>query len=361
MTDWPGWQGQADPGGVVLAVARVPVQSSQPGEAAPSPQAWDSPRASAQPAGTGSADDVVQAITLRVAILALAAAVLAAIAGAVAADRLVRPLRRLETAAAAVSDGDLERRSGLAGRRDEIGDLARAFDRMADTLATSEATQRRFLQDAIHELRTPLTVIEATTSAIIDGVYEPEPRHLATIRGQARVLSRIIDELRTISLAEGRGLDLRPEPVEVASTLRRVAEGFRARGEEAQIAIEVDAPEALVVVADPERLRQMLGSLVDNAMRHTPAGGAITLAGSAEAGPAVRLHVRDTGTGVAAEDQPHVFERFYQADASRDRARGASGLGLAIVKAITEAMGGRVGVASTPARGADFWIELPSA
>ena len=354
MTDWPGWMGQAGPGGVVLAVARVPAPSSPPGQPAPSPQA------SGQPVGTGSADDVVRAITLRVAALALAATVVAVILGAFAADRLVRPLRRLEAAAAAVSDGDLERRSGLAGRSDEVGDLARAFDRMADTLATSEATQRRFLQDAIHELRTPLTVIEATTSAIIDGVYEPEPRHLATIRGQARVLSRIIDELRTISLAEGRGLDLRPEPVEVASTLRRVAEGFRARAEEARIALEVDAPEALVVVADPERLRQMLGSLVDNAMRHTPAGGAITLAGSAQTG-AVRLHVRDTGTGVAPEDQPHVFERFYQADASRDRARGSSGLGLAIVKAITESMGGHVGVASTPSRGADFWIELPTA
>ena len=355
MTEWPGMQGQADPGGVVLAVARVPAPAGPPAPAAASPQP------SAAPADPVSQEDLTWAITLRVAALALAATVVAVVLGAFAADRLVRPLRRLEAAAAAVSDGDLERRSGLAGRPDEIGDLARAFDRMADTLATSEATQRRFLQDAIHELRTPLTVIEATTSAIIDGVYEPEPRHLATIRGQARVLSRIIDELRTISLAEGRGLDLRPEPVEVASTLRRVAEGFRARGEEAQIAIEVDAPEALVVVADPERLRQMLGSLVDNAMRHTPAGGAITLAGSAQAGPAVRLHVRDTGTGVAAEDLPHVFERFYQADASRDRARGASGLGLAIVKAITEAMGGRVGVSSTPARGADFWIELPAA
>jgi signal transduction histidine kinase len=231
---------------------------------------------------------------------------------------------------------------------------------VADALETSDTSRRRFLQDAVHELRTPLTVIEATTSAVIDGVYEPEPRHLETIRSQARLLARIVDDLRTTSLAEAGGLELRREPTEVASTLGRVAEGFRARAENAGITLVVEAPEALVVEADAERLRQMLGSLVDNAMRHTPTGGTITLAASAGTG-IVRSHVRDTGPGVAPEDLSHVFERFYQADLSRDRARGSSGLGLAIVKAITTAHGGTVGVTNAPGGGADFWIELPIA
>ena len=256
--------------------------------------------------------------------------------------------------------GDLAQRSGIAERSDEIGALGRSFDLLAETLEVSETTRKRFLQDAVHELRTPITVIEATTSAIIDGVYNPEPRHIETIRSQARLLSRIVDDLRTISLAEAGVLELRREPTEVASTLRRVAEGFRARAEAGGVEIEVEAPEAVVVDADPEKLRQVLGSLVDNALRHTPVGGQIVLAASAGAA-GVRFDVRDSGPGVAAEDLPHVFERFYQADPSRDRARGSSGLGLAIVKALAEAHGGVVGVENVAPGGADFWIMLPAA
>ncbi len=382
-TSWPDWQGSTLRGDtswatiasstevviwskVTLAIARP---DRSPDEAMPG-TASASPAPSASPSPVGGAGsvaltpidtaDVTRATTLRIILIALVAALVASGIGLFAADRLVRPLRRLQVAASAVAAGDLGQRSGLADRTDEIGELGRSFDTMAVTLEASESARKRFLQDAVHELRTPITVIEATASAMIDGVYAPEPRHLETIRSQARLLSRIVDDLRTISLAEAGVLELRREPTEVASTLRRVAEGFRARADAGGITIGVEAPEAVVVDADPERLRQVLGSLVDNALRHTPAGGQITLAGStAPAG--VRLDVRDSGPGVAAEDLPHVFERFYQADPSRDRARGASGLGLAIVKALAEAHGGAVGVENSAPTGADFWIRLPAA
>jgi two-component system sensor histidine kinase BaeS len=379
-TMWPDWQGSTLGGEVVLAtipnaawarsevtlvVARIAVPVGEATADAASPSA--PPSASPSPVvGLGSTTqvpidtaDVTRATTLRIVLIALLAALIASGIGFFAADRLLRPLRRLQAAASAVAAGDLAQRSGLTDRTDEIGELGRSFDTMADALEVSEATRKRFLQDAVHELRTPITVIEATTSAIIDGVYNPEPRHIETIRSQARLLSRIVDDLRTISLAEAGTLELRREPTEVASTLRRVAEGFRARADTNGVGIEVEAPEAFVVDADPQKLRQVLGSLVDNALRYTPAGGRIVLAASVEA-RGVRFDVRDSGPGVAPEDLPHVFERFYQADPSRDRARGSSGLGLAIVKALAEAHGGVVGVENAAPGGADFWIMLPA-
>ncbi len=339
--------------GRAVAAAAGP---STPPSASPSPVVATG-STTAAPVDTA---DVVRTTTFRIVVIALLAALVASGLGFFVADRMVRPIRRLQAAAGAMAAGNLSQRSGIANRTDEIGALGRSFDVLAETLEVSETTRKRFLQDAVHELRTPITVIEATTSAIIDGVYNPEPRHIETIRSQARLLSRIVDDLRTISLAEAGVLELRREPTEVASTLRRVAEGFRARAEASGVEIEVEAPEAVVLDADPEKLRQVLGSLVDNALRYTPAGGQIVLAASAEAS-GVRFDVRDSGPGVAVEDLPHVFERFYQADPSRDRARGSSGLGLAIVKALAEAHGGIVGVENAVPSGADFWIRLPAA
>ena len=380
-TMWPDWQGSTPGGGAVfatittstkaasevtLAVARLPTPvdravtaaagPSAPPSASPGPPVGGG-RTPAAPVDTAG---VMRDTTLRIVGIALLAALVASGLGFLVADRMVRPIRRLQAAAGAMAAGDLAQRSGIAERTDEIGALGRSFDLLAETLEVSEAARRRFLQDAVHELRTPITVIEATTSAIIDGVYSPEPRHIETIRSQARLLSRIVDDLRTISLAEAGTLELRREPTEVASTLRRVAEGFRAKADAGGVRIDVDAPDAVVVNADPEKLRQVLGSLVDNALRYTPAGGRILLAASAGAG-GVRFDVRDSGPGVAVEDLPHVFERFYQADLSRDRARGSSGLGLAIVKALAEAHGGAVGVQNAVPSGADFWIQIPVA
>ncbi len=317
-------------------------------------------------------DDIRESMILTIVLVAGVAAVVASLSGVWAAGRLTRPIRRLEDAARAVAGGELTQRSGLADRDDELGDLGRSFDGMAAALERAEEDRRRFMQDAVHELRTPLAVVEATTSAVLDGVYDADDEHLRTIREQARLLSRIVDDLRTISLAEGGRLDLHPERVAVAAVLGDAARAVAARAVAAGQGVNVEPPApGLAVLADRDRVLQVLAALLDNALRHTPAGGRIVLAGHPGEGhpgdsrpvarPMVRLEVRDDGPGIAREDLPRVFERLYQADPARDRRTGSSGLGLAIVRALVEAQGGRVGAGPAPEGGALLWLELPGA
>ncbi len=327
------------------------------------------------PAAATSTSGVAQQTTIiRLILAAIAAAAVASLFGLIGAGRLVRPLTRLEQAAAAVARGDLGRRSCLADRSDEFGQLGRTFDSMAGQLQAADETRRRFLQDAAHELKTPLAVIDATSSAILDGVYTPERRHLQTIRDQSRVLARIVDDLRTISLAEGGNLPLERRRVEVRGMLDSVVAGFEARAAAGSVRLSAVAPADLIVEADPDRLRQILGALVDNALRHTPPNGSIRVSATTvtapgplliagRAGPArqaVRLAVDDTGEGIPIESLPRIFERFYQADPSRSRGTGTSGLGLSIVRALAEAHGWRVGAENRVEGGARLWVEIPA-
>ena len=303
------------------------------------------------------AQQVQQDTVIALIVVALAAAAGASMVGFAIARSVARPLCTLEEAAAAIAGGDLERRSGLAERTDEVGSLGRSFDGLAASLEGAEEDRRRFLQDVVHELKTPLAVIDATTSAVLDGVYRHEDRHLETIRGQARQLTRIVDDLRTIGLADSGVLPLRPVPTPLAPLLAELASAFAAAAAATGGSIVANAPADLVARADADRLRQAIAALLDNAIRHAP-GSPIAMDAAPRAG-GVRIEVRDRGPGIAAADLPHVFERFYQADTSRDRTAGTSGLGLAIVKAIAEAHGGSVGAASAPLGGARFWIDLP--
>jgi two-component system sensor histidine kinase BaeS len=312
----------------------------------------------AGPGGGLHAQEIQQETTITIIAVALAAAAGASILGVILARRLVRPLAQLEESAAAVAKGELQRRSGLADRGDELGALGRSFDTMAASLERTDAARRRFFQDAVHELKTPLTVIDATATAVLDGVYAHDDRHLETMRQQSRLLARIVDELRTVSLAEEGALVLRREPVAVDDLLAAAARSFRARADLAGVHLIVEAHPPLVVRADHDRVTQVLSALMDNALRHTPRAGAITLRAVAE--PAVaRLEVQDTGPGVAAVDIDHVFERFYRADRARDRSSSSSGLGLAIVAALVRAHGGSVGVSNVVGGGACVWICLP--
>jgi two-component system sensor histidine kinase BaeS len=365
-----------------VPAATAAATSSAPAASQAAGGAGSSPTASAAP--SRSPEDVTPIVTtnngqaqtntiMRLILAAIAAAAVASLFGLFGAGRLVRPLTRLELAAAAVARGDLGRRSGLADRTDEFGQLGRSFDSMADELQSAEESRRRFLQDAAHELRTPLAVIQATSSAILDGVYTPERRHLETIRDQSRVLARIVDDLRTISLAEGGHLHLERRPVDTKKILDSVAAGFEARAAAGTIKLSIDAPEGLMVDADPDRLRQVIGALVDNALRHTPEGGSVRLAAAvATADPAgaprhgapkpvARLSVEDSGAGIPPASLARIFERFYQADPSRSHGSGTSGLGLSIVRALAEAHGGRAGAENRAEGGARLWIELPQA
>jgi two-component system, OmpR family, sensor histidine kinase BaeS len=306
------------------------------------------------------AQQVQQETTVTLIAIAVAAAAGASLVGIVLAARLADPLGRLAAAASEVARGNLGRRSGLAHRSDELGSLGRSFDAMATELEQAEASRRRFFQDAVHELKTPLAVINATTTAVLDGVYEHEDRHLTTIREQSRLLARIVDDLRTIGLAESRQLSLHLELADVGQLTAEVARAFAARVDEAGLRLELDVASNLVVCADADRLRQILGALLDNAIRHIPGGGYVLVEGRLSAGR-VRIGVRDSGPGIAPADLPHLFERFYQADTARDRSTGTSGLGLTIVKALVEAHGGAVGAENVSGGGTRFWIDLDDA
>ena len=174
---------------------------------------------------------------------------------------------------------------------------------------------------------------------------------------QSGLLARIVDDLRTISLAEAGDLPLHRAPVDVRPLLEDLARAFSGRAAESGITIDVDADDVLVVDGDMDRLRQALGALLDNAVRHTPRDGRVAIEGRTAADH-VRLTVHDSGRGIDPADMPYLFDRFYQADPSRDRSTGTSGLGLAIVRALIEAMGGTTGAENDPAGGARFWIEL---
>ncbi|MEI8334373.1 MAG: HAMP domain-containing sensor histidine kinase [Chloroflexota bacterium] len=306
------------------------------------------------------AQQVQQDTVLTMILVAIVAAVVASLVGIVLAGRIAEPLARLRVAAVAVAQGDLQRRSGLADRSDEIGSLGRSFDTMASELEEDAALRKRFFQDVVHELKTPLAVIDATATAVLDGVYTHEDRHLETIRAQSRLLARIVDDLRTISLAEAGQLPLRLSMVDVSRTAVALAQAFGARAQEAGVRIVVAVTPGLVVGADPDRLHQVLAALADNAIRHAPPDSDVVLESGPSGAGRVRLAVRDAGPGVAAADRPHVFDRFYQADVSRDRSAGTSGLGLSIVKALVEAQGGTVGVEDATPHGAVFWLELPA-
>ena len=306
-----------------------------------------------------------QETTNTIIVVAIVAAAVASLLGVLMARRIARPLQRLEATAAAVAHGDLEARSGLSGRADEIGSLGRSFDAMAADLARNDASRRRFFQDAAHEMKTPLAVIEATAAAVMDGVYEHDDRHLETIRSQARLLGRVVDDLRTISLAEAGALPLRLEPVPLGEVLLPAGTAFAARAAAAGVVLSTGDADgmALVVTADRERLGQAIAALLDNAIRFAPPGGHVHLAAGAIAGwhgPGAdrgrRRRARRPARGPA-----HVFDRFYQADPSRDRGSGTSGLGLAITRAIAEAHGGSTGVENPVEGGARFWIDLPLA
>jgi len=308
--------------------------------------------------------DLSPANTARIA--GVAALVLALTVGAtvLAGARLVRPLRDLTGAAQRMRDGE-ETAPVLVTGDNEIGRLASAFNDMAAHRARLEEQRKDMVSDVAHELRTPLSNIRGWLEAAQDGLAEPDPAFIASLHTEAVQLQHIIDDLQDLAAADAGVLRLHPEPVRVEDVLDQVAAAHQGRAETAGVALTVRAPAADAPVppltADPVRLRQAVGNLVSNAVRHTPAGGRVTLhARLSGAGGQVVLDVADTGSGIAADDLPHVFDRFWRAEKSRNRRTGGSGLGLAIVRKLVEAHGGSVAVESTEGQGSVFTLRLPA-
>ncbi|GGZ13229.1 sensor histidine kinase [Streptomyces poonensis] len=293
--------------------------------------------------------------------VAVAAGVaLAVILGALLLSRAVlRPVRAMTLAAKGLGEGDLARRVPVSGR-DEIAQLGGAFNRMADSIQAGEERQRRLTGDIAHELRTPLANLRGYLEALRDGVVEPTPELLASLHEEALLQQRIVDDLQDLALAEAGALTYHPTRVDLRELLETSRTAHHAQAETAGIALALEAPSPVTVTADPDRLRQVVGNLVGNALRATAAGGTVTLALRPRGELAV-VEVRDTGKGISAEDLPHLFDRFWRADASRGRATGGSGLGLSIARQIVTDHRGTIEVRSTVGAGTAFTVVLPTA
>ncbi|MFE0454309.1 sensor histidine kinase [Streptomyces sp. NPDC058914] len=276
---------------------------------------------------------------------------------AVVATRLVRPLRALTEAAQ--QPPDRHARVPVT-TRDETGILAEAFNDLAERRERLEAQRKALVSDVAHELRSPLTNIRGWLEVTRDGLVKPDAELLAALHEEALVLQRVIDDLRDLADADAGTLRLHREPVAADELLAQVTAAHRVAAEAAGVTLRTRTDGAPWTDADPVRLRQALGNLVTNAVRHTPPGGTVTLTARPEDAH-VLLEVADTGTGIAAEDLPHVFERFWRAEKSRSRRTGGSGLGLPIVRHLMAAHGGTADAASTPGEGSVFTLRLPAA
>lgn len=272
---------------------------------------------------------------------------------------LTAPLANLANAAHRFAARDWNQRVPVQGAQ-EIAEVATAFNAMADDLQKQEALRRSLIADIAHELRTPLAVMQGNLRAMLDEVYPLDRSEIATLYDESRLLGHLVDDLRELALADAGQLPLNLGTVNLREILQNASTNFSIAADAQNVRVELSGSEQLPGVrADSARVAQVLRNLLANALRHTPEGGTITL-GAEPRGKLVRVFVRDTGEGIAPEDVPHIFERFYRADKSRTRATGGSGLGLAIAKAWVEAMNGTIGVKSEPDKGSEFWFLLPS-
>ena len=277
-----------------------------------------------------------------------------------AVRRAAIPIGDLLDAAGRVAEGDYSTRAAEQGPR-EVRALARAFNSMAERLQTTDEQRRDLLADVTHELRTPLTVIQGNLEGLIDGVYPSDPARLQSILDETHVLSRLIDDLRTLALVESGALALQKEPTDVALLASETVASFRAQADAAGVGMSVDnAPDLPAIEVDPARLREVLANLIANALRYTPRGGLIRVQCSANAaadgGKQIAISVADSGAGIAPDDLPHVFDRFYKARESR-----GMGLGLAIAKNLVEAHGGQIEAESELGAGTTIRFTLPLA
>lgn len=282
--------------------------------------------------------------------------ILAFVLVVIIAIRLVRrtgaPVADLIEAAGRVEAGEIGTQVPERGPS-EVRSLTRAFNAMSARLASNEEARRTLLADVSHELRTPLTVMQGTLEGILDGVYPADDEHLRPVLDETRVLARLIDDLRTLSLSEAGALRLHREPTDLRRLLDEVLASHRAGADEAGVRLDLDVAAVPSISVDPARLHQVVSNLVANALRFTPSGGRILLTASAS-GDAVTIRVADTGAGMQSDEVEHAFDRFYRSPGST-----GSGLGLSIARNLVEAHGGRIGLTSEPGAGTTVEIVLP--
>ncbi len=272
------------------------------------------------------------------------------------------PLAQVMDAADRVAEGDLNVRIPDRGdfSRGEFDRLVSSFNRMVQELQLADQRRRNLTADVAHELRTPLHIIQGNLEGVLDGVYTCDAAHIEATLEETRLLARLIDDLRTLSLAEAGQLPLHLEPVDLAELIADVVTSFSGQAESAGVALQPDVSTSpLMVTADADRLDQVLGNLVANALRYTPPGGTISISAQ-PLDDGARIRISDTGAGIPPDDLPYIFDRFWRGDRARTRVDGSgSGLGLAIARQLVQAHGGRIRVESRIGQGTAFTIELP--
>jgi signal transduction histidine kinase len=333
------------------------------------------------------AEDFLAALNRGVLLAAIVAGLVALVLGAVLVRQIIAPLRRLQAATGAVASGDLSQRVRISSQ-DEIGEVGRAFNQMAEALERDEELRRHMMADIAHELRTPLTVMRGQIEALLDGVFPLTTEQLGPIHDETLLLSRLVSDLRELALAEAGQLSIECKQVDMGDLARRVVAAVEpaAAGKDVRVSLQI-ASDLPTVSVDADRISQVLHNLLGNALRHTPAGGQITLAVGVASdhqspnlsqrdpvGPIsqftnlpisqspnlpVVVTVSDTGPGIPPEDLPYIFDRFYRADKSRSRTGGGSGLGLTIARYIVEAHGGRIWAESRVGQGTNVLFTIP--
>ena len=288
---------------------------------------------------------------------ALLSALLAVVVAGLVTRQLTRPLSRLVDGAGRLQAGQRDVQLPLPRRRDELRDLTGAFNELTTALARQEAWRRGLMADIAHDLRTPLAVLRSEIEAMQDGVQPTDAAALARLHGEVLLLARLVTDLRVLSLAESGAISLSPTGLNGAEVLRSLADAYTLRAAEVNVSLSVKTPPSVPLTADPDRLRQTLQNILDNALRYA-APGLVELSARTDGNGAV-LTIRDHGPGFQSDDLSRAFERFYRADASRTRdpgGRASSGLGLAIARALTEAQGGVLKARNHPAGGAEFTL-----
>jgi two-component system sensor histidine kinase BaeS len=273
--------------------------------------------------------------------------------GGMGIRRLIIPLDELLKAADRVGQGDYSVRVQEKGSR-EVRTLARSFNEMASRLHVTDEQRRNLLADVTHELRTPLTVMQGNLEGMLDGVYPADEVNLRSLLEETNILARLVEDMRTLALAESGALQLRKESTDLAMLIRETVASFKPQADGSGVSISIDTMDNFPWLdLDPGRIRQVLSNLLANALRYTPAGGMVSIRYS-QAGNQAQVEVQDSGPGIPAEELAHVFERFYKSTDS-----GGMGLGLAIARHLVEAHGGTITAVSTPGQGTTMRIVLP--
>ena len=303
-------------------------------------------------------NDYIDRINRNLLFGALGAVALSLLLGFLISSNLTRPVKELINATRDVSQGNLEREVPVRSR-DEIGELTKSFNQMRVQLKQSRDLRRMMTADIAHELRTPLSIILGHTEALSEGKLDPSPETFDIVYDEAKRLSLLVEDLRTLTLSEAGELILTLGPVSPSDLIDRAAGAYLPKARSLDLSLETEAPEDLPdVKADFHRIIQVLTNLLDNAMRYTPSGGQLTLS-ARSISEGVEFRVRDSGPGISEVDLPHIFDRFYRGDKSRNRQDGGSGLGLAISKSIIEAHGGRIWAESAAGEGTLIAFVLP--